>query len=150
MSNSHFQVIPDGYVGSEVYTLGNTTIGPILDQYGQQRVVLGVSGAGISSTNPLPVNLTYDYKNQAGTTSGLSIKTGAGLLHTLTINTPIASTVITVYDGTSTSGTKIATITLPAALLQMGPLSATYDVIFNVGLFIVVATGAADITVAYL
>lgn len=77
------------------------------------------------------------------------VKSGAGVLHTITLNKPVASSVITIYDNTSAAGTKIGTITLPGTLLTDGPHSAIYDVIFSTGLTIVTATGASDITVAY-
>lgn len=82
------------------------------------------------------------------TATTTTIKSGSGFLHTLTINTTVASGVITIYDNTAGSGTKIATITNPLTLLQMGPLTATYDLAFSTGLTIV-TTGAQDITVTY-
>lgn len=92
----------------------------------------------------------YNYTNitLAAPTTTL-VKNGPGLLHTITINTPVASSVITIYDNTAGSGTKIGTITLPGTLLQQGPYSAAYDVPFSTGLTIVTATGASDITVAW-
>lgn len=78
------------------------------------------------------------------------VKSGAGVLHSLVINTPVANSVITIYDNTDGSGTAIATITLPATLLSDGPKVALYDVVFNTGLTIVTATGASNITVSYI
>lgn len=112
------------------------------------------------TTTPFPEGLTKDgngkpigwrYANivlAAPTTT--TVRGGPGVLHTITINTPVASSVITIYDNTAASGTKIGTITLPATLLQEGPYTAIYDVIFATGLTITTATGASDITVSYI
>lgn len=75
-------------------------------------------------------------------------KSGAGYLHTLCMNTVVASGTVTLYDNTAGSGTKIATITNPAALLGMGPLCAVYDLAFSTGLT-AVTTGTQDITLTY-
>ena len=87
----------------------------------------------------------FNYKNLSanGTTT---IRTGAGILHAISINTKGASAnVCTVYDNTAASGTKIATID---TTVTYGPL--IYDANFLTGLTIVLATGtAADITVSW-
>lgn len=70
------------------------------------------------------------------------VKTGAGELRSITINTTAAGT-ITIYDSLTATGTKIGTI--KASEVEQ---TLTYDVAFSTGLTIV--TGAAsDITVAY-
>lgn len=95
----------------------------------------------------------------AGTTGGYSfnnittattttVKSGAGTLHSIITNTTAASATVTIYDNTAGSGTKIGTTTNPISLLQMGPLTAIYDVAFATGLTIV-TTGTQDITVTY-
>lgn len=75
------------------------------------------------------------------------VKTGAGILHTITFNNPTATAVITVYDNTAASGTKIGTITIPASPM---PVSLTYDAAFGTGLTIVTGTASSDITVTYI
>ena len=75
------------------------------------------------------------------------VKTGAGILHTVTFNKPVATGVVTVYDNTAGSGTLIGTITVPAS---PQPVTLTYDAAFGVGLTIVTATAAQDITVSYI
>ncbi len=75
------------------------------------------------------------------------VKTGAGILHTITFNKPVATGVITVYDNTAASGTVIATITIPASPM---PVTLTYDAAFSTGLTITTATAANDITVTYI
>jgi hypothetical protein len=120
------------------------------DAAGNPGVTLATRIAGEDIPNDrLVVEQRNTYFNQAGTTTGLNIKSGAGFLHTLTINTPAPSAVITLYDSLTAAGTVIATITLPGTLLNVGPIPAIYDVAFTTGLSIKIATGAADVTVSY-
>jgi len=87
----------------------------------------------------------YQYSNITTSTTTI-VKEGKGTLKSITINSlgTIAS-LITVYDNTAASGTKIATInslTLSGTFL--------YDVKFTNGLTIVsTGTVAPNITVAY-
>lgn len=74
------------------------------------------------------------------------VATGNGVLHTITLNTPVATSVITVYNNTAASGTKLATITVPA---NPQPVTLTYDMAFGIGLTITTATAASDITVSW-
>lgn len=85
----------------------------------------------------------YNHQNANGTTV---IKSGPGVLASVTINTKGASSnTLTVYDNTAGSGTVIAVIDTTTALGTI-----PYDIIYNTGLTIVLATGtAADVTVAY-
>lgn len=89
-----------------------------------------------------PLNITA-----AAPTTTL-VKTGEGFLHTLVINTPVATGVITIYDSLTATGTKIGTITMPAG--PTAPVSVLYDVQFSIGLTIVTATAAQDLTVSYI
>lgn len=77
------------------------------------------------------------------------VKSGAGILHSITFNTPGASAnTITVYDNTAGSGTKIATI---GGVPTTSGLTLRYDAAFGTGLTVVTATGTcADITVTYI
>jgi hypothetical protein len=74
-----------------------------------------------------------------------TVKGSAGVLHSLTINTPVATAVVAILD----NATPIGTITLPAALLSDGPRSAIYDVAFGASLKITTSVAACDLTVAY-
>jgi hypothetical protein len=87
--------------------------------------------------------INYSNLTANGTTT---IKSGPGLLHTITINTKGASSnTATVYDNTSGSGTKIATIDTTAQVQTL-----LFDIAFTTGLTIVVASGTAgDLTVTY-
>ena len=82
--------------------------------------------------------------NDAVGTAGHQIKTGAGTLASVTVNTPGTSSTAVLYDGTNTSGTKLATIDTSASK------TLTYNLAFTTGLFIVSSTVTpADITVGY-
>lgn len=74
-------------------------------------------------------------------------KTGFGKLSKIIINRSIASAVVTIYDNTAGSGTKIATITMPATLLQTH-VTLDYNCNFGTGLT-VVTSSTADITVVF-
>jgi hypothetical protein len=73
------------------------------------------------------------------------VKSAPGLLHTICVNTPVATETITIYDNTAASGTKIGVATLYASTNPC----FLYDVYFTTGLTIVTATAAGDITVSY-
>lgn len=91
----------------------------------------------------LPV---YNYTNMAAQASTL-FRTGPGVLHAVTFNKPIATSVLTLYDGLTTGGTKMATITIPAS-----PNTPTmfYDIAFATGLFVVMATADMDVTISWV
>lgn len=92
----------------------------------------------------------YNYVNiTAAAPTTTLVKTGAGFLHALAINTPAVNGVITIYDNVAASGTKIATITQPAALTD-GAQTIIYDIEFSTGLTILTATAAQDLTVSYI
>lgn len=88
----------------------------------------------------------YSFSNitSAATTT---VKTTGGCLKRIVINKPVASAVITIYDNTTNSGTKLGTITLPATLLE-DTKSLEYDVSFGTGLTIVTSQ-ATDLTVVF-
>lgn len=74
------------------------------------------------------------------------VKVGEGILHTITINNPVATEVIIIYDGINATN-PIGSITIPASPM---PVTLTYDASFTVGLTIVTTTAASDITVTYV
>lgn len=76
------------------------------------------------------------------TATTTTIKTGTGLLHTITVNGGVAGTII-VYDNTAASGTIIASFDSTAALATY-----TFDVIFATGLT-VITSAATKLTVSY-
>lgn len=88
----------------------------------------------------------YKYRNIAGAAT-TAVKSGRGTLRAIVNNKAVLSGVITIYDNTAGSGTKIATITNPATLLQT-QYGLLYDADFKTGLTIV-TSAADDITVMY-
>jgi len=96
----------------------------------------------------IKVEQRYGYSNIT-TVATTTVKSGAGFLHNLVINTPVATSVITIYDNTAASGTKIATITLPATITNQGPIVIPYNVSFNTGLTISTTVAASDLTAAF-
>lgn len=88
----------------------------------------------------------YDVSNITSQTTTV-LRTGSGILHTITFNKPTATTVATIYDGVDTNGTKIGTITVPAS---PQPVTLHYDVAYTVGLTVVTGTADSDITVSYI
>ena len=87
----------------------------------------------------------YKY-NHITTDTTTVVKSGAGVLHNICVNTPTATETVTIYDNTAASGTVIAVLTSYASV----PGCAELDVVFTTGLTIVTATAAGDITVAYM
>lgn len=75
------------------------------------------------------------------------VKSAEGILHAITFNGPAATGVVTIYDNTSATGTKIGTITIPSSPV---PVTVLFDVHFKTGLTIVTATAASDLTVSYI
>jgi hypothetical protein len=121
------------------------------------------NGTGNTSNNTLAIrtaailrlgNLVTQptHKRYAATTTGDVLKHGVGNLHGVFIGSVAASgSVITLYDGISTGGTVMAawTITYPGGG-NYNPV--TYDfkgIPFYTGLFIVIATQSASVTVFY-
>lgn len=92
-----------------------------------------------------PVNVG-SFKNITAQTAGTIVKTGEGALYSITFNKPVATSVVTIYDGLTTGGTVIGTITIPASPM---PVTLRYDTYFSTGLFVVVATADQDLTIIY-
>lgn len=99
-----------------------------------------------SLSDPVQTYVSNSYLNVAAGTATTVVKSGAGTLASITINTKGASSnTLTVYDNTAGSGTKIATIDTTVAAITLN-----FNVAFATGLTIVSATGTgADYTVAY-
>lgn len=102
------------------------------------------------ATNTGPA-VGYSFRNiTAAAPTTTVVQTGPGILHSICINNPAADGVITVYDNTAASSTKIATITQPAALANDQPSFVLYDAAFSTGLTVVTSVAAQDITVTYI
>lgn len=118
----------------------------ITDPFGtaQKSIRLMDNGDGTFSLCITPQPSSFQNILTATTTT---VKSGAGILDKIIFNKLVALSVITIYDNTAASGTKIATITNPAALLQ-NQIILPFGIAFSTGLTIV-TSGIDDITVAY-
>jgi hypothetical protein len=101
--------------------------------------------ASVTPTGALFMGGAYSYTHIT-TDATTVIKTTPGLLHTICINTPIATETITVGDSATTSTPTIAAITEVTA---QTPTCQTYDVQTSTGLTVVTAVAAGDITVSW-
>jgi hypothetical protein len=81
------------------------------------------------------------------TATTTTVKSGSGTLVRIVNNKKVASGVITIYDNTAGSGTKIGTITSPATLLDNHQVY-DFQVGFQTGLTIVTSQ-AEDLTVVW-
>ena len=88
----------------------------------------------------------YNYTHLAGTGTTL-IKTGAGVLHSIVINTPVAGTLEA--DDALTNTTPVIAILTIGTATAMAPFSSIYDVAFSTGLTIKITTGAMDATIVW-
>ena len=78
------------------------------------------------------------------------IKTGAGMVHTITLSSDAAATAGTLilYDSVTEANTVILKVTFEAAYLR--PVNITLDARFDAGLYAgLTTTGDVDITVTY-
>ena len=132
--------------GNNTYsTIGSTTATDVniatsswlqVDSSGNLKVTNATLGAGEDLTNDVQkVEQRYSYyaTSSLGT---VTVKSGSGFLHSFCINNAATGTVSTLYDNTSGAGTVIATITLPATLLQTS-ICFPYNVSFATGLTLV-------------
>lgn len=87
----------------------------------------------------------YNYKNITTQATTL-VKSGAGFLHSITFNKPVATGTVE-FDDAITNTNPMGTITTPAS---PQPFTVTYDVMFSTGLSITTGTASQDITVSYI
>ena len=89
-----------------------------------------------------------DYTDAAQGTTTLAAF--PGVLHTLTVTTPVASSVIKVCDSATSSSCAVvvATITIPSTPIT-APFTLTFDNIFNNGLTIQQSTATSTLTAEY-
>ena len=96
-----------------------------------------------------PLERPFDWEHVTATAQ---IKTGAGMLHSVTINRgdPAAGRVITIYDGVGVTANIIAIIALDTALFVI-PNTLVFDCGFLAGLYVAFdgAVTLADLTVSY-
>jgi hypothetical protein len=99
-----------------------------------------------ASANSAPTIFSYQYVNITTNTNTV-VKTSPGFLHQVIISTKGSTNeTLTLFDNTTCTGTKIATIDATAQAATF-----SYDVQFNVGLCITSATGTTpgDYTISY-
>lgn len=119
----------------------NTGVGSVVNLNCQ---VMSITRYGSASTQAK----TY---LQEGTTTGIQLKIGPGSLHLMNISAVSNNSVITIYDGTSTSGRKIWTSgTLPALTQPFGiNLDSNGGTPFDNGLFLTITGANATAFVKY-
>lgn len=96
-------------------------------------------------------SVTFFHIPVTTTIAATQIKSNPGVLHTIVLNTVGATpAVITISDGTLSSSTVIAVIT-SIANTTVAPLTAYYDIRFNVGLVLsaIANTNTVDATICY-
>lgn len=111
-----------------------------------------ISLASIDSKTPTlvsgyqPVINKYLYSSISGATTKL-VKTGAGILGRVVLNTGTASSVVSIYDGTSAAGVLIATINPSASQI---PSSIAYDIGVNAGITVITVGATTQVTICYI
>ena len=105
--------------------------------------------ASIGRMGALTTQSTHKYT--AGTQTGVLCKVGAGNLQSIIISSPETTSVVTIYDGVSASGSVIFahtyTFGVQASVL---PIQVDFKGIpFSTGLFYTVGTAAANVTMIY-
>lgn len=106
--------------------------------------MFGMSSAMAQAPTNCPTELSSCVYKHISTNATTSVKSGAGILHSITINTVGATDTVTIYDNTAGSGTVIA------VLSSLTSTTLVFDVAFNTGLTIVSSgTTAPDLTVSY-
>jgi hypothetical protein len=100
---------------------------------------------GILRKDPNGSTGTWVYANITTQTTTL-LKTGAGILHSITFNKPVATGTCEFDDALTHTSPVIGTITTPASPM---PVTLIYDVEFTTGLSITTGIASQDITVAF-
>lgn len=109
---------------------------------------------GIASMTPVSVSSGasttggYSFLNIPAGQATTTVKSGAGTLHTIVLNSAATATNTTIiYDNTAASGTVIGR---PAVVTATIPVTLTYDLAFSTGITIITATAnGGDMTVTY-
>lgn len=126
-----------GFLGIQVYA-----------SYNGNSVKLADKIAGEDLTNDVmkveTQNTGYVTSTSPGTQN--AIKSGAGLLHSVTISSPKATGIVYIYDALTAAGTPIATIT---TTVTSTPFTLTYDKIFATGLSVKTEGQAQNISISY-
>lgn len=125
-----------------------TSVGSVYGLGGTQNVTLTTLISGEDQTNDVlktEQQMSYfHHVGTAGSTSG-TIKTSAGLLHSIVFGNHTSGGTYTLYDSVGTSATVIGVITSGA---MIPPVTALYDIKFTTGLT-VVSGSVCDLTFNY-
>jgi hypothetical protein len=121
-----------------------------LDQNGNLQVNLASKIAGelqtynVMNSHPASVEVAL----HTATTIGVQDYTGACICAGIEIQTPVASTVIKIYDSVGSAANLKGQVTLPASLLNDGPLPPfCVGMEFVNGIWFVMSTGASVVAV---
>lgn len=98
-----------------------------------------------SATGVPAVENAGQANSQITTATTTNVKASGGILHTVAVNTCVASATIKIYNALTATGTPI-TITCPSTVGN--PFVMTYDIFYGTGIT-VVTSGATDVTIAY-
>lgn len=105
-------------------------------------VIAGATGVGTTAVEEAGTSF-----NEITTGATTLVKSGATILHSVCVNTPIASATIKIYNAITAAGTPL-TLTIPSTVTGESPFCMKYDVYFSTGIT-VVTSGATDVTVVY-
>lgn len=138
-------------IGTQIMRVWNNTSSSLL-----ARAQLYDSNANaitttvVGAARGVDVNITSSsFSNLTGNAT-TTVKSGAGVLRTITINNNAAGGTATVYDNTAGSGTKIATIASGTLTNLAGPTFLQFNAAFATGLTVVTAGAAGnDYTITY-
>lgn len=104
-------------------------------------------------SDPYATQPMFKYAHFAGAVSTTQLKTGPGILHTVTINQVGATpSGIALADSATGGITPLIASQLSGANTTIPPMTVTYDVGFSNGLTFTMATAAntMDVTVSYI
>jgi hypothetical protein len=129
------------------------TYSPAAPQTGDSALIIANKEAVAATTTAaqttlaaaaLAVQNAGNSYNNITTATTTTVKTGAGVLESVIINSAGTGSSITIYANTAGSGTKIATLTAEAQI------AIPYNLAFATGLTVVTASGTpANITIVY-
>lgn len=113
-----------------------------------QRVVIATDQTSIPVSQGASATGGYSFLNIAAGQATTTVKSGAGTLHAIVLNSAATATnTTTIYDNTAASGTVIGR---PAVTTATVPTTLIYDLAFATGLTIITATAnGGDMTVMY-
>lgn len=105
-------------------------------------VAVGNTGVGTKAVEQAGTSFS-----EITTATTTLVKTGASVLHSVCVNTPIASATVKVYNALTAVGTPF-TLTIPSTVTGESPFCMKYDVYFGTGIT-VVTSGLTDVTVVF-